>query len=220
MKEKNFGKCTLDFLDTTFGLEQADTLPILEEWLAVDGAITATEKIALLDIQAALRFNVHDWNEVELITNFIGPLFQKLKIFSKKYNFFSVRDVEATLQGRQDEWRLYGKPDGMIAAGRRLPRKPYFMFNEYKKDTDSDGDPSGQVLSAMLAGQQINGGKRPIFGCYVVGQNWYFMVLHQKEYTISAAYSALSNDIFLIFNILKRMKNYTEQFIVEDEGAM
>lgn len=108
----------------------------------------------------------------------------------------------------------------MIATGRRSPRKPYFMFNEYKKDTDSDGDPAGQVLGAMLAGQQINDGKRPIFGCYVIGQHWYFMVLHQKEYAISAAYSALNNDIFLIFNILKKMKNYTEQFILESETTL
>lgn len=103
MKEKNFGKCTLDFLDTEFGLEQANSLTILDEWVAVDVNMTLTEaeKNALLDMQEVLHFNVHDWNEVELITNFIGPLFQKLKIFSKKYNFFSVRDVAATLQGNK-----------------------------------------------------------------------------------------------------------------------
>jgi hypothetical protein len=31
MKEKNFSKCTLDFLDTEFGLEQANSLIILDE---------------------------------------------------------------------------------------------------------------------------------------------------------------------------------------------
>ena len=90
------------------------------------------------------------------------------------------------------------------------------MFNEYKKDTDSEGDPVGQALSAMLVGQVINEKKRPIFGCYVIGQSWNFIVLQGSEYAISATYSASRPDIFLIFNILKKLKTYIEQFVEED----
>ena len=217
MNEKSFGKCTLDFLDNEFNLEQNNTLSILKEWLSVPSEVTENEKSMLLDLQESLEYNVHDWNEAELISNFIGPLFQKLKIFSKKYNYYSIRDVEGIKTGNNGDWRIYGKPDGMIAGGRRSPRRPYFMFNEYKKDTDSDGDPAGQALSAMLIGQVINDKKRPIYGCYVVGQYWNFMVLNDNEYAISATYSSLRSDIFLIFNILKRIKSYIEQFVEEDD---
>ena len=216
MTDKSFSRCTLEFLDTEFNLMQVTTLPLLEEWLNVPSDVSDIEKFALLDLQESLRFNVHDWNEAELTTNFIGPLFQKLKIFSQKYNFYSIREVEGVTVGNTGDWRLFGKPDGMIAGGRRSPKKPYFMFNEYKKDTDSEGDPVGQALSAMLVGQVINEKKRPIFGCYVIGQSWNFIVLEGNEYAISATYSALRPDIFLIFNILKKLKTYIEQFVEED----
>ena len=124
--------------------------------------------------------------------------------------------VEGVTVGNTGDWRLFGKPDGMIAGGRRSPKKPYFMFNQYKKDTDSEGDPVGQALSAMLVGQVINEKKRPIFGCYVIGQSWNFIILQGSEYAISATYSALRPDIFLIFNILKKLKTYIEQFVEED----
>ena len=217
MNEKSFGKCTLEFLDTEFNLMQVNSLPLLEDWVNVSSDVTEIEKINLLDLQESLRFNVHDWNEAELTTNFIGPLFQKVKIFSHKYNFYSIRDLEGQAMGNSGEWRLYGKPDGMIAGGRRSPKKPYFMFNEYKKDTDSEGDPAGQALGAMLIGQEINNKKRPIFGCYVIGQSWNFMVLNLNEYAISATYSTLRPDIYLVFNILKKLKVYIEQFVEEDK---
>ena len=216
MTDKSFSKCTLEFLDTEFNLMQVTSLPLLEEWLNVPADVSDIEKFALLDLQESLRFNVHDWNEAELTTNFIGPLFQKLKIFSQKYNFYSIREVEGVTTGNSGDWRLFGKPDGMIAGGRRSPKKPYFMFNEYKKDTDSEGDPVGQALSAMLIGQVINEKKRPILGCYVIGQSWNFIVLEDSEYAISGTYSALRPDIFLIFNILKKLKTYIEQFVQED----
>jgi hypothetical protein len=43
-------------------------------------------------------------------------------------------------------------------------------------------------------------------GCVVAGQNWYFITLLDRQYCISPAYSALTDEVFFIFNALKSLK--------------
>ena len=45
-----------------------------------------------------------------------------------------------------------------------------------------------------------------MYGCHVIGSDWYFMTLEGKEYAISRDYSALSQEIFDIFRTLKVLK--------------
>ena len=72
---------------------------------------------------------------------------------------------------------------------------------------DSKGDPIGQNLAAMLVGQHENTDDEPVYGCYVVGRNWFFMVLQEKQYSISKAYSADDDEIFEIVKILKSLRS-------------
>jgi hypothetical protein len=59
----------------------------------------------------------------------------------------------------------------------------------------------------MLVGQSLNDDpSKPIYGCYVNGRDWYFMVLLGKEYSISQDYSATTDDIFKVFATLKALK--------------
>jgi hypothetical protein len=58
----------------------------------------------------------------------------------------------------------------------------------------------------MLVGQALNGDHAPLYGAYVVGSDWRFMVLENKHYTISRDYSALSDEIFDILRMLKALK--------------
>jgi hypothetical protein len=201
-KQKVFRDCTLDWLEKTFGLEEMDSLDSLKSWLEGSVDISDYEHQSLIHLQNLLQFNVHDWNESELDRHFIGPVFSLVNYSSKKFNLFSERLFEGTV----DDWRLYGKPDCFLASGRRNPDKPYFAFQEYKRMTDPDGDPAGQALSAMLAGQAVNNNELPIYGCYVIGSAWYFMSLQGKEYAKSREYSALSNEIFDIFKVLRILK--------------
>jgi hypothetical protein len=202
VQEKSFRECRLSWLERTFGLDQVKTLPSNEHWLAGTATITDYENQNLLHLQESLEFNVRDWYESELDSFFIGPLMSLIKFSNKKFNIFSERIVEGTV----GDWRLYGKPDSFIASGRREPEIPFFAFQEYKKMTDPDGDPAGQALAAMLVGQSLNANGLPMYGCHVIGADWYFMTLEGKEYTISRDYSALSNEIFDIFQRLKILK--------------
>jgi hypothetical protein len=201
--EKSFKDCNLKFLEKTFGIEQIDTLPALDSWLAMSSEPSAFEEESLLHLRGVLNFNIHDWNEYELDSHFIGPIFTLVNFSTKKFNHYSQR----FLQGQVGDYQLFGKPDGIVSAGRREPETPYFAFQEYKKELDPNGDPAGQTLAAMLVGQSINEDpSKPIYGCYVNGRDWYFMVLLGKEYSISQDFSATTNDIFKIFATLKALK--------------
>jgi hypothetical protein len=201
--EKSFKDCNLKFLEKTFGIEQIDTLPALDSWLAMPSEPSAFEEESLLHLRKVLTFNIHDWNEYELDSHFIGPIFTLVDFSNKKFNHYSQR----YLQGQVGDYQLFGKPDGIVSAGRREPETPYFAFQEYKKELDPNGDPAGQALAAMLVGQSLNDDpSKPIYGCYVNGRDWYFMVLFGKEYSISQDFSATTNDIFKIFATLKALK--------------
>ena len=202
-QDKAFRDCTLSWLERTFGLVQVKTQPSLVRWLSEKVAISKNEKNSLLELQDLLDFNVRNWNEQELDRHFIGPILSKVRYSSLKSNIFSERNIE----GIVEDWRLFGKPDCFLASGRREPEIPYFAFQEYKKMTDPDGDPAGQALAAMLAGQSLNANGLPMYGCHVIGADWYFMTLEAKEYTISRDYSALTHEIFDIYRILKVLKN-------------
>lgn len=206
-QEKLFRECRLAWLEKTFGLVQVDTLPSLEDWLSTPENISGHHKETLLELQQLLSFNVRNWNEQELDRHFIGPILSLINFSTLKFNLYSERIVESMVH----DWRLYGRPDCFLASGRREPEIPYFAFQEYKKMTDPDGDPAGQALAAMLVGQVLNKDGLPMYGCHVIGGDWYFMTLEGKEYSISRDYSTLTNEIFDVFKILKVLKNIVAQ---------
>ncbi len=128
-QEKTFRECRLTWLEDTFGLDQVENFPILNNWLSEKADIPLYEKETLLRLQTHLEFNFRDWYEGELDSFFIGPVMSLVNFSNKKSNLFSDRIVDGTFEG----WRLYGKPDSFLASGRREPKIPFFAFQEYKK---------------------------------------------------------------------------------------
>jgi len=209
-----FREWTLTKLDKTFGLKQVRTDSVLENWLNGQADISDFERQTLLTLQENLIINVHDWNETELAYLFIGPVITFVRFTTEKFNFFAERPFAGTVEGIE----MNGKPDGMIASGFREPEIPYFCFQEYKRETDPEGDPAAQSLAAMLTAQELNGHQHPVYGCYVKGSFWYFMTLQEKSYGISEPYVATREDVFDIFRILKVLKQIILD-IVEEENA-
>ncbi len=205
----NFKNCTLALLDETFDLEQTDDNQTLQTWIDGHAEISDVEQQVLAMLGKTLRDHVHDWNEMELIQHFIGPVFSLVNFSTRKFGLFAEREFGAVVEGVE----MSGRPDGMIASGFRLPKKPYFCFQEYKKETDPAGDPAGQALAAMLVAQEINEHQHPVYGCYIRGQLWFFMVLEGKNYGISVPYAASRDDIFDIFRILKVLKQMVTEFV-------
>ena len=167
------------------------------------------ERTFVTKLQRHFSFGGDDWNEVELENKFISPMIVLSETADEKCSYFLERELSTTI----DEYDLSGKVDGMIATGFRSPKKPYFCLNEYKRGTDPDGDPKGQALIAMLVAQRLNDNQAPIFGCFVIGRIWQFMILEGNQYTISRDFSCVDNEVFDIFRILKGLRFQIEKYL-------
>ncbi|MEY4903269.1 MAG: hypothetical protein RLZZ292_1084 [Bacteroidota bacterium] len=202
MEKYTFRECTMTKLDDLFGLKQMDTSLALSNWLSMPYELTELERNLLLQLQIKFNKNHIHWNEYELVSHFIVPVFSFVNFTTDYFNDFGERSISAKINNIE----LSGKPDGIIATGFREPKIPFFCFTEYKPETDPYGEPYGQCLAAMLVGQELNVPKRPIYGCVVKGADWNFMILEDKNYVISKRYVADDDKLFDIFRILKCLK--------------
>ena len=210
-----FSQCTQTKLDDLFGIRQTFQSLALNSWLETPLTISDNEKIVLSMIQEMLVLNRNAWNEQELSLHCIGPIFM-LAQFTEPYRFnlFAERQIKAMVASVEGEVELSGEPDGLIATGYLEPKIPMFAFSEYKRGLDPDGDPLGQVLAAMLVGQTLNQQRHPLYGCYVIGHDWTFVILEGKHFMISRDFSAITEEIFDIFRILKALKGIIMELTV------
>lgn len=207
--QSNFREWTLDKIDDAFGLKQVYEMDTLNQLITPSYELNDFEKQYIGTLQEHFKYGGDDWNEVELENKFISPLIVLAFKPNDRYAYFLERDLAVKI----DDYELSGRVDGLIATGFRNPKKPYFCLNEYKKGTDPNGDPKGQALIAMLVAQQLNNNDSPIYGCYVIGRDWYFMVLENTQYSISRDYSCVTQEVFEIYKILKNLSVRIEALI-------
>jgi hypothetical protein len=207
--KSTFREWSLDKIDATFNLREVWELPILNTLLSYEYQCSEYETQYLTELARKYKLGGEDWNEAELESKIIGPLFSFADIDNRAFAYFVERELSATI----GEYDLVGKVDGMVATGFRNPKKPFFCMNEYKRATDPDGDPKGQALIAMLVAQAINDNAKPILGCYIVGRQWCFIALEGKEYAFSTAFTCDNEDIFDIHRILRSLRVEIEKLI-------
>lgn len=202
MSVLNFKHMTRQALEERFGLTRIRNHPRLHAWIQAPSPLSEFEVTVLRNFQDTLLDRIEDWNEQELILKFIGPLLALINFDTDAFSSFAERPLAAHI-GDDD---LSGIVDFMIASGKQTPKAPYFCLHEYKKELGTENDPAGQVLAAMLAAQNLNQQAFPIYGAYVVGRNWFFMLLDGSEYSISNEYAATKDELFDIAGILKALK--------------
>ena len=202
----NFKYWTRDKLKERFGLERTIKHPILQEWLSSQAIINDFEKQSLLFGLEAMLLYVDYWNEEEVKLKFIGNLISLTQYDTRNLSAFADREFSGIVDGEE----ISGKPDFMVARGKQEMKAPFFFVHEYKKEVNNDTqDPAGQLLSAMLVAYEQNLTipdlkEKPLYGAYVVGRFWFFVILQAKEYAISLAYDSTHEDQLLdIFRILK-----------------
>lgn len=213
MKTKSFKYWKKQDVDITFGLSQIEkeNFALLKNWEFIKIEIQKDEQTALTELCKIAQEYVAGWREQDLIFFFISPLINLAGIFKpSKYRFFADHALKAEVEG----YHLNGFADLVLASGKDEPIAPYFFLHEYKKEQNFEADPRGQLLAEMLAAQAINNNGKPIYGCYVIGRNWFFCVLSAKEYSFSLAYDCTKPEIFDIFRILKGFKHILDTEIL------
>lgn len=209
-KEENvmaFREWELQDLMKKFQLTQQKHSAVLSEWLDMDYTINAEEKAVLKELRELLEVYSFHWNEIELEWNFISKVIDLVNYREKDYHFFLGRQLEAQF----DSFKIRGRVDGVLASGKFKPEIPFFCFHEYKKEKGADNDPVAQLLSAMIAAQQLNNNQHPVYGCLVLDRNWFFLSLEHKSFCISNNYSSTHEDeLEDIFRILKNLKVIVE----------
>jgi hypothetical protein len=202
MKTATFKEWTLTNLDKAFGLHQIWECHLMKHWENQEIEIDEFEKRSLINLQKSLIRGGRAWNEVELENKFISPVIMTANIDDEQIGYF----LERHLSGIVGDYELSGIVDGMIATGFRDPDIPLFCLHEYKRSVDNQGSPDAQVLAAMLVAREKNNNQKPIYGVFVVGLNWNFIILDGNEYFISKTYHADDEEIFVIFKMFKALK--------------
>ena len=207
---RNFENWETQDIETEFDIIQLKEMPLLEDWLKSTTTLDTYQTTLAEFIRTQLLDNADFWNEDELKLQFIAPLLLLVDYKIKDCKVFSQRPLSATIKGIE----IGGRVDFVLAKGKQKPTKPYFFIHEYKQETKKgSSDPKGQLLSEMLVAQVKNEDKNPVYGCYVLGRSWFFVVLNHNEYAVSNAYNASDEDIYVIIAILRKVKEYIQAML-------
>jgi hypothetical protein len=206
---RSFDTWNYEQVEDTFGISPVASLPKFEEWLLAENcAPSELETVMLEHYRKLLLKEAQNWNEDELKLFFIGPVLTLVDFNTDLFKPYSRR----TLTIETPAVSASGKVDFMLAKGKVLPKIPYFCLHEYKQENRRDNDPLGQLLIGMVAAQAKNKAQLPIFGCFVSGRNWFFVLLEGDKYCVSNAHNASDEDIFKIFAIMKKCKQLIEGY--------
>ena len=218
----SFSQSKLQNLENTLHLERQDTinadlLNVLKNLPKLLDEIVLKE---LSSIIADYSDRIDFLTEQELIINVISPILRLVKNKGEGYSNFANR----TFGYDFGEIKLSGAVDYTIASGKYEPSVPYFCFHEYKKE-QGDSDPRGQLLAEMLVAQALNRdaktGFDTIYGCVVVGRNWFWVILKDKEYAVSKAYDSTQiEDLEEIYLILVKIKYIIEDHIKSKKAVL
>ena len=216
MKTKAFRDWKFEEVELTFGIERIfDEHPLLIGWLSATKEPSAEDTRILKMLRDDLFRSIDTYNEEELKVFFIGPLFSLISF--KEHGMRPFMDRPFSFEyGQDDEGNTLvatGKIDWLLAKGRQDPREPRVFLHEYKKEVEATGDPLGQLLIAMVGAQRQNKEPTPLYGCYVLGRNWFFVILEENQYAVSRALDATQDDIFRIYSAMHEVQRRVEVLV-------
>ncbi len=209
IKNKEFKMWTFEEVNDTFGFTRLYEHKLWAEFNKLPIPTNHKYQEMIEELRKQLLRYVEAWNEDELKFMFISRFIGLVEFFSPKYKIFTQRKLSVSYENGTK--MTSGNVEFMIAKGIQTPKKPFFFLHEYKPEKRRDNDPLGQLLIGMVAAQVQNADDETLYGCYVSGRNWFFVVLEDKQYAVSKAYDATENTIYQIFAILLWFKQKTEE---------
>lgn len=125
MALKSFKYWKREEVQNTFGLKRVFSMPLMEEWLAIDNdTIPQDIKKHLETLQFEIAQFGTDWNEATLKFLFLSPLIRLVNFHIGTYHPF----LEHSLTVEVDGDTASGKVDFMVAKGEQIPRAPFFCM--------------------------------------------------------------------------------------------
>ncbi|MEM7532196.1 MAG: hypothetical protein AAF639_08470 [Chloroflexota bacterium] len=206
---KSFSNWSTEDVEEEFGLKPQTHSKILDIWLNVETTFSDFEHQWLEQVRRDVEAYSYTWNEQELIAESIVPLLKLVHFQQESYRGFLNREISAPYANDS----LSGEVDFIVAQGRHSPKRLFFFLHEYKKEPPHKDDPRGQLLIAMVAAQLLNQDENPLYGAYVVGRMWYFVVLEGKTYTVHRGFNASSQEIEQILGVLKNTRSIIERLL-------
>ncbi|OQY00062.1 MAG: hypothetical protein B6I24_00660 [Bacteroidetes bacterium 4572_128] len=206
-KEYKFSEITYKILKEISNFDQVRSQDIFEEWFNFHYEIDVSDKKYLKGLIEANRYNISDYIEYQLLAHFISPLLHKVYFYGKNFREWFQPELSGIVNGKI----LKGKPDFMVASGKREPKKPFFFLQEFKKQS-ANSDPLSQLTAQMAVAMEINKSKE-IKGAYNIGRFWFFIVLEKindkkYQYHESKAFDCLDYEhLKQIFINLKAVKH-------------
>ena len=209
-KYKSFEKWKTQEVEMEFGISISRKNQMLQDLITSETKFDTKEREQIENLRALLFDMILSWNEYDMSIMFIGPLFSLIEVQNRQYRTFFNFTLKAILNNKE----INGRVDGMLAKGWQIPTKPLFFLQEYKSESGPNGDPLGQLLIEMVTAQALNNEpEQAIYGCYIIGRNWFFVVLEANKYAVSKAYDATEKEVYEIISILKKIKKMFEQKI-------
>jgi hypothetical protein len=193
----------------TFGLKKvyAEQIPLLIDWVSANEDLTDIDTIHLEKLRKKAELKIEAWNEEELKMQYLSFIvdYANYSDDEETYNIYFERPISAEVEGH----KINVIVDFMIAQGvLEYIKRPYFCFHEYKREKKYNDDPIAQVLLAMLAAREKNKNNKPVYGAYIIGKHWYFMVMENKNFAVSESFSCTDKvELFKIISILRKFKS-------------
>jgi hypothetical protein len=205
---KPFKDWQYEEINDTFGCSRKFEHPLFVDFAAMILENNYPQRQSIEDLRKLAFEYIDTWNEDEYKFMFISPLIALIKFNSPNYKIFTQRPMSMTYDNGTK--KTDGLVEFMLATGLQTPKKPHFFLHEYKPEKRRDNDPLGQLLIAMIASQQLNQDEKPVYGIYVNGRNWFFVILEDKTYYTSNPFVVSTDDIFTLVAILEFFKKKME----------
>ena len=205
---KSFEKWLKQEVENEFGLKRHYEFEALDTLLNDLPTLTKEDEKTLEKLRQKLVLFVDSWSEEDLKINFIGQVLSVIDFQQPTYRAFFDCYLKTSLKGET----ISGKVDCVVAKGSQIPEMPLFFLQEYKPEKRHTSDPLGQLLIAMMASQALNSdNESPLYGCYIIGRYWYFVVCKGQDYIVSASFdSTTSASLIEIARIIRKIKNLYE----------
>lgn len=209
---RSFETWDTEAVETELGIVEIEQSDLLDNWLSSTTTFSESDDAVIKYVKSKISQNVDYWNTEETNLFLISPLTILAYFDLPKVKIFNKRKLKTT----KNAIEIGGKVDFMLSKGKQRPSDTYFIINNYKQRQKKTNDPKGQLLIQLLAAQYRNENEHPIYGCYVIGRNWFFVVLHNNQYAVSKPYIASDEDIYKIVAFLREIKVYIEKLPLQN----